>query len=94
MIVATHESPYWYRGMAEESMSKEDVATALKKFNVDKVIIAHTILGEIKYLYNKQVIAIDLPHQENSDKGFMNALWYEHGRYFIIDQKGKKTILQ
>jgi hypothetical protein len=94
LIAATPESPYWYRGMAEESMSKEEVATALKKYNVDKVIIAHTILGKIKYLYNKQVIAIDLPHQENSDKGFMNALWYQNGKFYIINHKGQKTILQ
>jgi hypothetical protein len=94
LIAATPESPYWYRGMAEESMSKEEVATALKKYNVDKVIIAHTILGKIKYLYNKQVIAIDLPHQENWDKGFMNALWYQNGKFYIINHKGQKTILQ
>jgi hypothetical protein len=93
LITASKQSPYWYRGMAQEEATIEEVQNVLQQYRVDKVVIAHTILGKIKYLYNQKVIAIDLPHQENSDKNFMNALWYQNGQYFVIDDKGKKTAL-
>lgn len=88
------ESPLWYRGIVEEDESQEDIEQTIKSFNASKMIIGHTIVDEIKYLYNQRVIAIDLEHKENSDKNKMSGLWFENGKFSTIDNSGTKTKLK
>ncbi|MBK8552249.1 MAG: metallophosphoesterase [Ignavibacteria bacterium] len=85
--------PLWYRGIVKETETQEEVEKTLTAFNASKMILGHTIVDQIKYLYNNRVIAIDLDHQENADKGVMYALWYENGDFFIIDNNGSKNEL-
>jgi hypothetical protein len=92
-LVTGKDGPYWYRVLAQEEASEEELSSILKAFGVHKIIIGHTILGKIKSLYNGNVIVIDLPHQEQADKGFMQALLYQNKQLAIIDNKGKQTKL-
>ncbi len=87
-------SPVWYRGIAESKAPQEQVDSVLEHFNADVMILGHTILDTIKYLYNSKVITIDLEHKQNSDNGFMKALYYESGHFYIIDDKGAKEKLK
>ena len=93
-IFIGNESPIWYRGIVLETETEEDVSKTLSAYNSTKMILGHTIVDRIKYLYNGMVIAIDQEHQENSDKGFMYALWFENGIFFVIDDKGNKSELK
>lgn len=88
------DSPIWYRGIAKGGESQEDIDKTLASFNSSKMIIGHTIVEQIKYLYNQKVIAIDLEHQVNSDKGVMYALWYENKKFAITNHLGVKTLLE
>ena len=87
------ESPIWYRGIAENKMEQGDMDNILKQVDAKKIIIGHTIFDEINFLYDGKVIAIDLEHRENTEKGFMKGLLFESNGFFIIDDKGFKKSL-
>ena len=93
-IFIGNNSPLWYRGIVDTAESQEDLEQTLKSFNAKIMILGHTIVDEIKYLYNKKVIAIDLEHQINTANGNMYALWYENGDFYVIDNKGTKLNLK
>ena len=86
--------PLWYRGIVNETETQNDIEKTLSAFNSSKMILGHTIVDQIKFLYNGKVIAIDQEHQENSDRGVMYALWFENGNFFVLDNKGNKTELK
>ncbi|MCZ4243034.1 metallophosphoesterase [Pedobacter punctiformis] len=88
------ESPVWYRGISTEKETQKDVDETLLNYKADKMIIGHTIVDEIKYLYKQKVIDIDLEHKANSDKGKMFALWYEKGDFYTTDNRGTRTKLK
>ena len=86
--------PLWYRGIVNESETQNDIENTLSAYTSSKMILGHTIVDSMKYLYDRKVIAIDLEHQENSDNGFMYALWFENGNFFMIDNNGLKKDLE
>jgi len=88
------ESPLWYRGIAKEDENQKNVEKTLAKYNASIMIIGHTIFEEIQFLYNQRVIAIDLEHKENSEKGKMFTLWFENNEFKITNQNGTKTSLK
>lgn len=83
----------WYRGLAREEAPAAHVAAVLRQYGATRMVIAHTPVEEITPLYDGQVIAIDLPHQEQSDQGFMQALWMEGGKLAVVDSQGHKQSL-
>ena len=93
-IFIGNESPLWYRGIVKGTESQEDIEKTLAAFNSTKMILGHTIVDSIMYLYNNKVIAIDLDHQENTVKGVMYALWFENGNFYTIDNNGSKIELK
>ncbi|KUG07655.1 hypothetical protein ASU33_15120 [Solirubrum puertoriconensis] len=86
-------SPDWYRGIAQEEAPAAHVAAVLRQYGATRMVIAHTPVEEITPLYNGQVIAIDLPHQEHVKEDFMQALWVEGGRFSVVDNLGRKQAL-
>lgn len=86
-------SPIWYRGIAQNTAAPEQIDSILVHFNAEKIVLGHTIFEKIQYLYNSKVIVIDLEHKQNSDNGFMNALFFEDGNFFVINNKGEKSVL-
>lgn len=86
-------SPVWNRGIAQNTVSHEQLDSILSHFDAEKIVLGHTIFEKIQYMYNLKVIAIDLEHKQNSDNGFMNALYFEEGDYYVINDKGVKFVL-
>ncbi len=93
-IFIGNESPLWYRGIAYMEETQEDIENTLDAFSSSKMIIGHTIVDEIKYLYDQKVITIDLEHKLNSEKGIMYALLYENKEFYVIDSERNKTPLK
>jgi hypothetical protein len=87
-------SPLWYRGLVESKESLEEVEQTLVAFGSSKMILGHTEVDEINYLYNGKIIPVDLRHRINTEKGQMFALWFENNNFFIIDNLGSKTNLR
>lgn len=93
-IYIGRESAVWFRGIAEEKMSKDELKFILDKTGTSKIIIGHTIFDEIIHLYDGNVIAIDLEHRKNTDNGFMKALLFQNNNFFVIDDSGSKALLK
>ena len=79
---------YWYRGMANEDLTQQQVDTILSHFGGDMVVIGHTIFDDITLLYNEKVICIDLDHEYNFTNGYMRALFYEDGNLYNFYTNG------
>ncbi|MGI4875605.1 MAG: hypothetical protein ACRYFX_30995 [Janthinobacterium lividum] len=86
-------SPDWYRGIALQEASPQHVQQVLRAYGAKTMVIGHTPSEQIHTLYQQQVIAIDIPHQDHTAQGFMQALWWENSKFCIIDNKGNKKVL-
>ncbi|MDZ7608527.1 MAG: metallophosphoesterase [Cyclobacteriaceae bacterium] len=53
--------PTWYRGYFEKSVTGEDLARVCKYYKVDKVIVGHTPVNQIKSLQDNYVIGVGIP---------------------------------
>ncbi|GAB2791196.1 hypothetical protein HNQ93_003442 [Hymenobacter luteus] len=85
VLASPQLSPDWYRGLAQQEASAGHVQQVLTQYGVRRMVIGHTPVTEITPLYGGKVVAIDLPHQENTDEQqLMKALWIENGRFYAI----------
>jgi Calcineurin-like phosphoesterase len=80
---------YWYRGMAYEDLTQEEVDTIVSNFNGETVVIGHTVFDNISLLYEDKVACIDLDHEDNFIHGFMSALYYEAGNLYDFHTDGE-----
>lgn len=83
----------WYRGMAKNLASNEDVTYALEFAGARRVVIGHTLQPDLLPLYGGRVICIDLYHEENMRQGVVKTLWIEDGFCYVLDSNGVKTSL-
>lgn len=87
-------SPDWYRGLALEEPTGEQVAQVLATYGATTLVLGHTPVERIRPLYGGKVIAIDLPHQERTDAGEpLQALWLENGAVRVVDSRGRQSAL-
>ncbi len=70
---------YWYRGMAQNALTQEQVNEIVSAFNGEQVVIGHTLFPSINLRYQGRVVAIDVNHKTSFQNGFMEALYYENG---------------
>jgi hypothetical protein len=82
---------FWYRGVAKNLISKEEVMAILQFAGAKRMVVGHTIHPDITALYGGRVICIDLYHEENIRMGFMKTLWVEEGFCYGLDSRGEKS---
>ncbi len=82
---------YWYRGMADEELTQQQVDDIVDAFDVKRVIFGHTKGPTVRSLYNGKVLAIDMYHMTNFANGFMEALQFELGCFRIFNTNGTNT---
>ncbi|MDF7810116.1 metallophosphoesterase [Hymenobacter sp. YC55] len=88
-------SPDWYRGLVFEEAEEAEVAQILAAYSASTMVVGHTPVERIKPLYHGKVIAIDLPHQELTDKGQpLHALLMENGKLRVLDSQGRSSAVQ
>jgi hypothetical protein len=88
-LIMGPNGPFWYRGIAQQEIGQKEIEQLLGQYGLVKMVIGHTILGEIKTLYQGKVIAIDLEHQKNSEEGIMQALFGKGNKFYVINQDGR-----
>lgn len=86
-LLSSKESPYWFRGIAKQEVDIKEVEAVLKYYNAHKMVVGHTLVPNITYLYNKKVINIDTDHAKGKTKGLL----IQSGKEYSIDIYGKKT---
>jgi hypothetical protein len=79
---------YWYRGMVNEELTQLEVDDILDGFGIGRVILGHTKDNTIRSLYEGRVIAIDMYHLDNFEDGFMEALQFELGCFYLFHTDG------
>ena len=79
---------YWYRGMVNEELTQLEVDDILDGFGINRVILGHTKDNTIRSLYEGRVIAIDMYHLDNFEDGFMEALQFELGCFYLFHTDG------
>ncbi|MCJ8288838.1 MAG: metallophosphoesterase [Crocinitomicaceae bacterium] len=82
--VTGSDGVYWYRGMAEEDLTQTEVDNFLTNLGVERIIIGHTKDNTVRSLYNGRVLAIDMYHIDNFTNGYMEALQFELGCFYIF----------
>lgn len=75
---------YWYRGMVNQILTQPQVDQFLDSLNVQRIIIGHTKDNTIRSLYNDRVMAIDMYHITNFNNGYMEALQFELGCFYLF----------
>ncbi len=91
LIFDNNSGIFWYRDMARNQADKGDVASALAKFGVERIVVGHTLVNDVVGYYRGKVICIDLFHEENMRMGFMKTLYVEKGLFYGLDSRGEKT---
>ncbi len=75
---------YWYRGMVELDLNQTEVDSFVAAFGVKRVVVGHTKDNTIRSLYDGKVVAIDMYHVDNFANGFMEALQFELGCFYVF----------
>jgi len=83
-VVNSSDGVYWYRGMAEEELTQQQVDDILDAYGVKRVIFGHTKDNTVRSFYNDRVMAIDMYHIYNFNNGFMEALQFELGCFYLF----------
>lgn len=84
-LLLRNNGPLWYRGLAKEEITNEQIDTVLAYFNSSKIIIGHTVFNQIKTLYGSKVIDIDVNHSENRE---ILGLLIEDNTLYEINDNG------
>lgn len=79
--------PFWYRGYVDQTIVESDLDNTLNNFAVNKIVVGHTIVDDIRYFYNKKVIGIDTDHAEGDTEGLL----IENGAEHRVDRSGVRT---
>ena len=93
------ESPLWYRGYFEDwsdykKASQSEVDAVCNYYKVQKIIVGHTIVDEIKTHFNGKVIGIDVTRHYDNKKNKPSALLIENNKYFAVDELGRKFLIK
>jgi len=96
MLVMGVNGPLWYRGYVFASektplITQSEVDSILKFYDAEKMIIAHTENGSIKYLFDQKVIAIDVPIKNRQI--ISEGLFFENGELYRANWEGIITKL-
>jgi hypothetical protein len=88
-LIMGSKGPLWFRGFAENVAAEEDVKPVLDRYNVESIVIGHTVMDEITSLYNHRIFIVDAARIN----GRYSALLIENGVPFKIDNNALKTKL-
>ena len=85
-IFRSKYSPFWYRGYVQETIKEDSLNITLKIFDVEKIVVGHTIVDDVRYFYQGKVIAIDTDHASGDTEGLL----IENGNEYRVDRAGNK----
>lgn len=84
--------PLWYRGMvgyeSHEALSEETLDLLLQRYDVDRVVVGHTVMDDVTTFYGQRVIAINVDNQMNYDRQAGRGIIIEKDGVYVINDKG------
>jgi hypothetical protein len=101
------QGPMWYRGYFGDykefykGANQKEINRILKYLNVSKIVVGHSIVDKVKYLFNQKIIAIDVveendPRKKDDDNyaDYCFGLLIENSKFFSIKSDGTKIELK
>lgn len=90
--------PIWYRGMVMDEPSRRPVSADTldmirTRYNVDHIIVGHTIFRQVRTFYDGRVIDVNVDNVVNRKKKRSRALLIEDGIYYAVTDRGKRKKL-
>ena len=84
-----NRGPIWYRGMVRDKekynpITPIEVNNVLAYFNVERIIVGHTIFPEISHFFDKRVIAVNLNNKKNKINKGTRALLIKKNKFWIV----------
>ena len=89
ILVMGKMGPLWYRRYIEDPIKDEEVQKIINHFNIDKIVIGHSLVKEITPLFNHKVYALDVKRTKEK----YTALLIEDSNYFTTTAQGVKNKL-
>jgi len=92
--------PMWYRGMVMDykdyykKMNSNQFNEILKFFEVEQIVIGHTVVEDIQLDYNKNLINIDVKHGKEKHSGKTKGILIDGDYVYKIDDQGLKEELK
>lgn len=90
--------PLWYRGLVNEHGEYEKapeqwVDDALLFYGVKKLIVGHTIVGNVSSDLHGKVLRVDVHHSETKGSNESQALFIEGNKFYRVTGDGKKDLI-
>lgn len=91
--------PIWYRGMVRDDekykpISTVDVNKIIEMYDVDKIILGHTIFDDVTVLHDGKVIAVNVNNKKNFKNGKGRGILIDNDEIFIVyDKKDSKKLI-
>jgi hypothetical protein len=89
ILFSSKHAPFWNRDYVNEDADKEQIETTLKLYNASAIVVGHTVVKQVKKLYNGKVIAIDTKHADGNSQG----VFYNENKFYSIDTTGARKEL-
>ena len=74
----------------DNTIEQVEVDKIIDRFDVEQIIVGHSIVDDLTPLFNRKIFAIDVPRHYLHD--YM-ALLIENKKFYKIDTHGQKTEL-
>ena len=101
-ILFGRKGPLWYRGHFGDYKSyykkttQDEISKILEFYDVNKIVVGHTVVDSIRYLLDEKVIAIDVVNKNDPRKSgkkglpdYWEALLIDNGKYFKMNTNGE-----
>lgn len=88
-----NRGPIWYRGLVRTDakyhpLSQDSLQLILNRYQVEHIIVGHTIFKDISTFYGGKVIGVNVDNKENRKKRRGRALLIDRNRYLVVGDKG------
>ncbi len=91
-IFNVRTGPFWYRGMVKPdekfpALSNANLKRMLKKYQVQRIFVGHTIFKEVTPFMNGRVIAVNVKNKDNRKENRSRGVLIEGGKLFLVYDK-------
>lgn len=98
LLLSNKTSPYWYRGYFHNDIKEKELGQTLNKFNVESIVVGHTVQSKVKRFLDGKIVAIDLKHPSDHQKYWpkrtSEGVLILDNKYYRVFEDGRKKELK
>ena len=88
-----NKGPIWYRGLVRKDekyapLSGDTLNLILKKYDVERIIVGHTIFKDISSCYDGRVIGVNVDNKKNREKKRGRGIIIRKNKIYVAGDKG------